>query len=145
MRIYPSPCADTPSGAFEFGDLSMEEALGIPLWSNITGDVVHEYLEKYARKHGILERCRLETGVVGIKRSGSGWNVVVPPTRSVSLSTEELLFDKLIIATGLTSKPALPKIDASAFKGRIFHSKDFGQSHTFLTSDAVQNVTIVGR
>jgi hypothetical protein len=45
LRIYPGPCADTPSGAFEFEDLSMEEALGIPLWSNITGDVVHEYLE----------------------------------------------------------------------------------------------------
>jgi dimethylaniline monooxygenase (N-oxide forming) len=70
---------------------------------------------------------------------------VVPPTRSVSISTEELLFDKFIIAMGLTSKPALPKIDASAFKGRIFHSKDVGQSHTFLTSDAVQNATIVGR
>jgi cation diffusion facilitator CzcD-associated flavoprotein CzcO len=47
---------------------------------------------------------------------------VVPPTRSVSLGTEELLFDKLIIAMGLTSKPALPKIDASAFKGRIPYS-----------------------
>jgi dimethylaniline monooxygenase (N-oxide forming) len=56
---------------------------------------------------------------------------------SVSLSTEELVCDKLIIATSLTSKPVLPKIDASAFKGGIFHSKEFGQSHTLLTSDAV--------
>jgi dimethylaniline monooxygenase (N-oxide forming) len=71
-RIYPGLCADTPSGAFEFADLSIEEALGIPQWSDLTGDVVHEYLEKYARKHGILERCKLETKIVRVTRSGSG-------------------------------------------------------------------------
>jgi dimethylaniline monooxygenase (N-oxide forming) len=38
----------------------------------------------------------------------------------------------------------MPNINTSAFKGKIFHSKDFGQSHKFLTSDAVQNVTVVG-
>jgi dimethylaniline monooxygenase (N-oxide forming) len=137
-------CADTPSGAFEFTDLSMFEVLGVPLWSDLTGDVVHGYLEKYARKHGILERCKLETEVVRVVRSGSGWTVAVRPTGSDSLSIEQLRCDKLIVATGQTSKPIMPNIDKSAFKGKIFHSKDFGQSHTFLTSDAVQNVTVVG-
>jgi dimethylaniline monooxygenase (N-oxide forming) len=142
-RIYPGLCADTPSGAFEFADLSMEEALGISLWSDLTGDVVHEYLEKYARKHGNMERCKLATEVVRVTRSGSGWSVAVRPTGSESSKMEELQCDKLIVATGQTSQPVMPKIDTSAFKGRIFHSKDFGQSHTFLTSDAVQNVTVV--
>lgn len=122
----------------------MEDALGVPLWSDLTGDVVHEYLEKYACKHGILERCKLETEVIRVTRSGSGWNVAVRPTGSNSSSSDILQCDKLIVATGQTSQPVMLKIDTSAFKGKIFHSKDFGQSHTFLTSDVVQNVTVVG-
>lgn len=110
-RIYPGLCADTPSGAFDFADLSMEEALRIHLWSDLTGDVVHECLEKYARKHEILERCKLETEVVRITRSGSSWNVVVRPTGSESSKMEELQCGKLVVATGQTSQLVMPNVD----------------------------------
>lgn len=74
-RIYPGLCADISPGAFEFADLSMEEALGIPQWGDLTRGMVHEHLEKYSRKHGILEQYKLETEVTNVPRFGSGWKV----------------------------------------------------------------------
>ena len=68
-------------------------------------------------------------------------NVIIMEPAGMAL---QLRCDKLIVATGLTSKPVMPRIDTSTFKGKIFHSKDFGKSHTFLTSDAVQSVIVVG-
>jgi dimethylaniline monooxygenase (N-oxide forming) len=70
-RIYPGLCADSPSGAFEFSDLPMTEELGILPWKDLTGDYVHEYLERYVRKYGLLERCRLETEVVNANQTRS--------------------------------------------------------------------------
>ena len=48
------------------------------------------------------------------------------------------------MATDVTSKPRLPNLDTSAFLGKIFHSKDLGRWHQFLTSPAVKKVVVVG-
>jgi hypothetical protein len=52
--------------------------------------------------------------------------------------------EQLVVAAGMTSKPVMPKIDTSAFVGQVFHSKEFGQRHKWLVSDAVKNMTLVG-
>ena len=99
-RIYPGLCVDSPSGAFEFSDMTMSEELGIKPWTDLTGDQVHEYLERYVRKYDILERCRLQTKVINAKRTTSGWDVTVKPAGSPFSDVEILHCDKLIITTG---------------------------------------------
>jgi dimethylaniline monooxygenase (N-oxide forming) len=68
----------------------------------------------------------------------------VNPAGSHFSDVETLHCEKLIVAAGMTSKPAMPKIDISVFVGLIFHIKEFGQRRKWLISDAVKNVTVVG-
>jgi dimethylaniline monooxygenase (N-oxide forming) len=62
----------------------------------------------------------------------------------VEASVESLTFDKLIMATGITSKPKLPKLDLRKFDGFSFHSVDMNSRYQELLADEVKNVTIVG-
>jgi cation diffusion facilitator CzcD-associated flavoprotein CzcO len=145
-RIYPGLCADTASGAFEYADLSMEDALGIPKWSDITGDQsstqVFREVCMQAWHSAMVQarngRCSSYQTWLGLECFGATYGF------RVIRCGRELQCDKLIVATGMTSRPTMPGIDSSNFRGRILHSKDFGKSHPFLTSGAVQNVTVVG-
>lgn len=142
-RIYPGLVADSPAGLFEFSDMKMSEELGVEEWADIPGQTVREYLEHYARKFGVLERCKFNTQASKVERDGLKWNVHV--TFGGDTPKEEVLScDKLIVATGATSQPRLPDIDTSQFEGKVLHSKDLGKWHEFLTSSAVKKVTVVG-
>lgn len=143
-RVYPGLVADSCTGTFEFSDMTWEEEYGIPKWSDITGDQVVEYLDRYCKKHGILERCRFNTEATKVERQGKGWRVWVRETGKTGPAQEALDCDKLIVATGLTSKPNMPDVDTSKFAGRVMHSKSLGKEHKFLTSETVKNVTVVG-
>ncbi|MCJ1386955.1 hypothetical protein MMC17_010084 [Xylographa soralifera] len=142
-RIYPGLIADSPAGLFEFSDMRMSQELGVDEWADITGQTVQQYLELYARKFGVLKRCMFNTQAVKVERDGAGWNVHVKSS-GASVKQEVLHCDKLIVATGVTSKPCLPNLNTSKFLGKVLHSKDLGRWHHFLTSPAVKNVTVVG-
>ena len=100
------------------------------------------YLERYARKFGILNRCRFNTIVTKAERHGRGWKVHIKSQGAVA--EETLICDKLIVATGVTSKPRMPDINTSAFTGKVLHSQDLAKQHAFLTCSAVRTVTVVG-
>ena len=121
----------------------MSQELGVDEWADINATIVQQYLERYAQKFGVLQRCRFDTVALKVERDGRGWKVYVKSKKAGA--TEEILScDKLIVATGVTSKPRMPNIDTSNFSGKVLHSKDLGRWHEFLTSDAVKKVTVVG-
>lgn len=105
--------ADSPVGLFEFSDIAMKDVVGLKDWSDLPGDKVYEYLQTYANKFGLLkpERLRLETRVSRVFRhsDGKAWNV------EIAGSNERLTCEKLIISSGLLSKPNWPDLPTKDF------------------------------
>lgn len=148
-RIYPRLVVNQPTPMFEYADLSMKEALGVPESSDITGEMMADYLEIYAKRFGVLERCRLGTEVIKVEReAGDGsWVVTVRPTGAGGKTYGEgLKCEKLIMATGHTSMPKLPSnIDTSHYTGKTFHAKEIGKRYYDLLKDEdVNTITVVG-
>lgn len=147
-RIYPRLVVNQPTPMFEYSDLSMKEVLGVEDWSDISGEMMSCYLEAYAEKNGLIEKCRLGTEVVRVEReSGEGkWVVKVRPTGSGYVELEELKCEKLIMATGHTSNPKFPdNLNTSLYTGKIFHVKEIGKKYyDLLKEDDVKTITVVG-
>jgi dimethylaniline monooxygenase (N-oxide forming) len=57
---------------------------------------------------------------------------------------EKIVCEKLILATGLASKPNWPDVPRNDFKGLVLHSKDVGIYHGTLTSSKINRVTVYG-
>ena len=143
-RLYPGLLANSPSGLYEFSDFSMKGEHHTS-YDAITGEDVQEYLHRYAKFHRLYDNIKSGIQVVRITRRGAtgtpnvGWDV--------HISTGEILScDKLIIATGLHSKPKTPVIPQDKYTGvACIHSRDMGRRHADLSSDpAVKSVVIVG-
>ncbi|KAJ5758988.1 hypothetical protein N7520_006144 [Penicillium odoratum] len=151
-RLYPNLLSQNSYGLYEFSDLSLadavpsEESKGnsqfIPGWK------INQYLHTWVGKWDLQKHIKLNSKV-GISfscfiRSANRYQV-----NSISrLETKEwnlnvavmdhlghyqnihIICDKLILATGLTSVPNLPDIDASKRAGKHFtqeiHAKDIG-------------------
>jgi dimethylaniline monooxygenase (N-oxide forming) len=151
-RSYPGLIADSCAAVFDYSDFPMDEEVGVGAWADLPAEKVHEYLERYTDRFGLRERCRLNTRVIRADRyakneSGTVWQVQVETRHLDGQDSvrEILLCDKLIVATGSSSTPKLPKdIDWSTFQGPVMHSKDVGMRHQQLTADNVQRVTVVG-
>jgi cation diffusion facilitator CzcD-associated flavoprotein CzcO len=106
---------------------------------------MHEYPERYAKKFDILRRCMFNTEVISIEKDGKGWKLFtqIPGSRTAD-GREGVTCDKLIMATGLCSKPYIPDIDTSAFEGMILHTKDLHKCHDELVSENTKSVVVVG-
>jgi dimethylaniline monooxygenase (N-oxide forming) len=110
-----------------------------PALKPIAGEQVQAYLHQYAEKNDLLSRIRFGSKVVKAeRRAGGGWTVRTS-------AGDDLECDKLIVATGLYSKPHWPDIPRDKdFTGSVIHSKSLGQEHRRLTSEKVTDVVIVG-
>ena len=143
-RLYPGLLANSPSGLYEFTDLSMK-GKDHESYDTISGDEVQDYLERYARFRGLYNKIRFGVHVVKVRRKGglrmpnSGWEL--------ETSAGEILeCDKLIVATGLHSKPNLPVIPQDSYTGvASIHSRELGKQHDSISSDpSVASVVVVG-
>ena len=143
-RLYPGLLANSPSGLYEFSDLSMKGGHHTS-HDPITGEDVQEYLHRYANFRGLYDKIKFGIQVVKITRKGAsgtpnvGWDV--------HISTGEILgCDKLIVATGLHSKPKMPVIPQDEYTGvACIHSRDLGRRHAELSSNpSINCVAIVG-
>lgn len=144
-RVHSNLMADSSTPTFDFSELQMSEEFDIPEWSSIPGLIVHEYLERYAKKFDILRRCVFNTQVTRVEREGKGWNVHTKKTGGGPTGKEQILScDILLVATGHFSVPKLPNIDTSAFDGKTFHTKDVNESSDALLSKDVETVAVVG-
>lgn len=91
---------------------------------------MYEYLKAYAEKFSLVERMRLGMRISHISRNvdNRAWDV------EIEHSKEVLTCDKLIVATGLNSKPNWPDIQLKDYDGLIIHSKDIGLRYQELIS-----------
>ncbi|KAL2060367.1 hypothetical protein VTL71DRAFT_9762 [Oculimacula yallundae] len=139
-RCFPGFLADSPSGLFDYSDLPMREAIGLKDWSDLPGDQVYRYLKAYAEKFSLVEKMRLSTKIKRVARNMDmkAWDL------EIEGSGEIVTCDKLLLATGLNSKPTWPNIPLDDFDGLAIHSKDIGLRHVELLSEKVKRVAIYG-
>lgn len=135
-RLYSSLWCQSPTGYYEFSDLSMVDDEH-PLSSLASGGDVYRYLERYARHHDLLKHVKFDTKVVKARRQEKGWAVSTHDGQVFSC-------DKLIISTGLFSKPQIPEIPQERFNGPVIHSKYLGQRQQELRTSSIKNVVVVG-
>ncbi|KAL9030783.1 MAG: hypothetical protein Q9196_001133 [Gyalolechia fulgens] len=137
-RLYPNLVAQVKLGFFNFSDTPMP-ARGATESDLVTGEMIHNYLEKYAVDHDLLRRIQFDTVVERAERSLNGWRLKFKDSDDI-LETE-----KLMVATGVTSIPSTPsQIQAASATIPIVHSKDLGASYTMLQSSEIQSVVVVG-
>lgn len=128
----------------------MRGVTGLKDWDELPGTKVFEYLEAYARKFRLLERCRLSTHVRSVRRDEDGRQWVVETQfrgdgkGNQNNESELLRCDKLVLAGGMCSKPHLPNVPARDFAGPIMHTKDIGVRYSALMSPSVQRVAVYG-
>ncbi|KAI1608990.1 hypothetical protein EDD37DRAFT_697157 [Exophiala viscosa] len=137
-RIYPGLVAEVHNGFYEFSDLSMVDE-DHPALELIRGSRVHQYLGTYSKTFHIQPRIRFGVKVVNTRRlHQGGWRITTK-------TGEELECDKLVVATGLFTKPKVPDVPQSTYTGCSIHAKFLGRYHEKLIADRnVKNVVVVG-
>jgi dimethylaniline monooxygenase (N-oxide forming) len=110
----------------------------------LAGSAIHEYLTDYAKRFNIYPRIRFGTCVSEARRDDEvgGWALKT----TNSSGTEVLRCRKLVIATGPTSNPFIPRIpSAESHSYPIIHSSQLPQysdSPSFMGT--ISRVTVVG-
>lgn len=102
----------------------------------VSGDMIHEYLEKYAEDHDLKRRIRFNSFVKSAKRCPRGWRLILKDSRDVIEAS------KLLVCTGVTSIPSYPTFARATCTIPVIHSKDLGVS--FKQLSAFQCVVVVG-
>ncbi|KAK8071288.1 hypothetical protein PG997_011491 [Apiospora hydei] len=143
-RLYPGLKSNNMIGTYEYPDFPMDpETFGVKPGEHIPGAVLHDYLTKYAEKFDILQKIRYSHKVLTAEhRQGpeGGW---ILSTQDASGTDSKVAAKKLVVATGLTSQPFLPKFNGQEmFDVPLFHSKDF-LTHAG-TIETAKSVTVFG-
>jgi dimethylaniline monooxygenase (N-oxide forming) len=100
---------------------------------------IHEYMKDYAAKFGIADKVRFNSRVSKIaRRTGGGWEIWLQDT------DEPLEFDKVIVATGLTSNPNIPNLETVGFAPPTFHTVELGDRLEWIRREEVETVTVYG-
>ncbi|KAJ4231911.1 hypothetical protein NW759_002307 [Fusarium solani] len=143
QRLYPGLKSNNMLGTYEYPDFPMDsETFGVLPGQHIPGNVIHEYLTKYAQNFDIFDKIRFEHKVESAEhQEDGGWILTV---RDVKASRNVQLFaKKLVVASGLTSQAFLPHFEGEEkFGAPIFHGKDFvNHADTLQTA---KSVTVFG-
>jgi len=138
-RIYPTLQAQQTYGVYEYGDFPVDTTgVDNPDMSFITAEKLHENIAAYAERFGITDKIRFGASVSRLERAGAGWAVWIHGKPA------PLTFDKVVVATGLTSNPSLPDLDTAGFSPPAFHTSDLGARYQWLTLAEVETVTVYG-
>ncbi|KAL8655191.1 MAG: hypothetical protein Q9226_003151 [Calogaya cf. arnoldii] len=163
-NIYPGLKTNNQVGTFEFTDFDIQEVCRgkVAKGEHIRGEVVYNYLVKYAEKHDLIRRVRLRSKVTTAEHlpgHEGGWRLTVIPTdgdtripkvtQGDSRRNQDktiLTASKLMVATGLTSTPmpiSLP--GASNFSPPLMTFHDFRRAGTQVLDDPeIQHVVVYG-
>ncbi|KAJ9326843.1 hypothetical protein DTO027B5_4669 [Paecilomyces variotii] len=140
-RLYPNLVAQVNLGLFNYTDTPMP-ADGVNKEGQVTGRMIHNYLQRYAEDHDLLRRVRFNTFVEKVERrpqnSGAGWRLHFHQT------TDMVDTAKLLVATGVTSIPNMPSYRADDVSIPVIHSKNLGASFKGLQNSGVKRVIVVG-
>ncbi|KAK9425602.1 hypothetical protein SUNI508_02963 [Seiridium unicorne] len=148
QRLYPGLKTNNMLGTYEYPDYPMKtEIFDVKPGEHIPGEVVHNYLTKYAEKFNVIDHIRYNSKVeLAEHQETGGWILTVHVNddrtgdrREVKISTK-----KLIVATGLTSDPFMPHIEGEeSFGAPLFHSIDL-QQHADMENNSGKRVTVFG-
>ncbi|KAF2111269.1 hypothetical protein BDV96DRAFT_614979 [Lophiotrema nucula] len=129
-RLYPGLSTNNHFQTFEFSDHRMDTE-GFDLKDDhIPGEHVNSYLNSYVEKFDLLKHMRFQSSVdSAVDEGDAGWTLTVinhavePNTRS------QIKAAKLIVATGLTSEPFMPKLPGKeTFGAPIYHTSEFAKA-----------------
>lgn len=146
-RLYPGLKTNNVIGSYEFSDYPMHPAkYGLESGQHMPGLSVHQYLSDAAEHFGILKFLHFETKVESASRNNDrAWTITFHSTRTETnlADLQQIVADKLVVATGLTSEPFIPYIKGSEqFQGPILHSRQLKDRAEELA--AAQNIVVVG-
>ncbi|KFA79352.1 hypothetical protein S40288_03559 [Stachybotrys chartarum IBT 40288] len=140
-RLYPGLKSNNMVDTYEYPDFPMlEKVYGVKPNNHIPGTVLHRYLTDFAHQFGIYSRIKFHHRLEVVEPNASGgWDLTVEsPEGLLKIQTA-----KLILATGLTSTPNMPKYKGQeTFGAPIFHAKDFCQKAPTLKN--IKTATVVG-
>ncbi|KAK7403429.1 hypothetical protein QQX98_010795 [Neonectria punicea] len=140
-RLYPGLKSNNMVGTYEYPDFPMsEKKYGVPPNNHIPAAVLHQYLTDFAKHFGVFQRISFLAKVDVVEPAvEGGWSLAVTGPegqRTVHAA-------KLILATGLTSTPNMPKYRGEdVFGAPLFHAKDFCKEAPNLTD--VKHAVVVG-
>jgi dimethylaniline monooxygenase (N-oxide forming) len=127
-RSYPDVQTQSPKELYRYTDKPMPDSY--PEWPK--GPQVHAYLTDYANEHGLPQRTRFNTSVIGMMRRNSGlpgWTIEIKQPNG-SLSHED--YDFVAVCTGQFNEPqTISHPGAETFKaagGEILHSTEYTDS-----------------
>ncbi|KAH0612343.1 uncharacterized protein H6S33_010395 [Morchella sextelata] len=142
-RIYGGMITHNAIGALEISDCPLEN--GTPTAeSYIIGRDVTNYLYHLATKYSLHDRIQCDSPVNSIDRDPLTKEWILNIVRADGSEAEQRC-EKLIMATGLTSKPFTPTdIPVNSPRIPLIHCTDLGKSQDFLESAVVNHVTIYG-
>ncbi len=143
-RLYPGLKTNNVFGSYELSNFPMVAGkYGVDGRGHIPGHVVHAYLCDVAEHFGITPCLRLGTKVVSAVLNDQGvWEVRVESANDPGI-IDHVLARRLVVATGLTSKPHIPEIPGSETFGRlVVHSKQLKEQAQPLADS--KRVIVVG-
>jgi hypothetical protein len=144
-RIYPTLKSNNMLGTFEWSDFPMDtETFGVKPGEHIQGDVVHTYLSNYAEKFDLLWRIQFLTKVESAEPGPNDtWNLTITRGHGTKGSCTTMTTKRLVVATGMTSEPNIPKFEGEeTFNRPLFHLIDFPKQ--FSTVKNTKRVAVLG-
>ncbi|OJJ42249.1 hypothetical protein ASPZODRAFT_77332 [Penicilliopsis zonata CBS 506.65] len=141
-RLYPGLVAQVSVGFFNYSDTPMSPNNEHSNDPRVTGEMIYDYLQKYADDHDLLRRIRLKTFVRNATRlQDGGWRLYFRNCLDI------IETDKLIVATGITSIPNMPTLDEDCNDGSVptLHARDLGNALSMIRDkDEIQEIAVVG-
>lgn len=145
-RLYGGLKSNNLLGTYEYPDFPMDPSVfNVQPRKHVPGEVMHDYLEAYARNFGIFPLIRFNNRVTVAEHqedsAEGGWKLTVTSSNSGIEST--VFARQLIVASGVTSEPRLLSFKGQESFGRpILHGKDFHQKRDAMNKAKI--VTVVG-
>ncbi|KAK5186092.1 hypothetical protein LTR44_002141 [Exophiala sp. CCFEE 6388] len=139
-RLYPGLKSNNMLGTYEYPDFPMDgNTYGVKLGEHIPGTVLHRYLNDYAKHFGLFDHIHFNTKVnSAAPTQDGGWLLNTTSSEHPTFQTK-----KLILATGLTSQPYIPKLPHTQdYQGSLFHVRDFANNAGTLKE--AKNAVVVG-
>jgi hypothetical protein len=146
-RLYPGLKTNNLLGTYEASDFPMtgDNDFGVKPGDHVPGEVVHQYLKKYAEKFDIFKLCCFGEKVKVAEKleNGAGWILTVEKPAG-SGQTHKVSTSKLVVATGLTSEPFVPEFSGAAeFNSPIIHCGNL-LDHSEALFASASNVVVFG-
>ncbi|KAK5054692.1 hypothetical protein LTR84_001584 [Exophiala bonariae] len=142
-RLYPGLKSNNLVGSYEYSDFPLDKfSLGIKAGEHIPGAKLHQYLQQFSTKFDLTRRTKVNAAVEEVERLlNDKWKITI---KLQDKGTEQVIADKLVLATGLTNHPFVPTFPGQEdFQAPLFHVKYLKDEADKLIQSS-KNVVILG-